>query len=36
MKNVYSNPTEVLDTIVETKEIMKRAETVTQKHMINL
>ena len=29
MKNVYSNPTEVLDTIVETPEIMKRAETVT-------
>ena len=30
MKNVYSNPTEVLDTIVETPEIMKRAETVTE------
>jgi len=30
MKNVYSNPTEILDTIVETPEIMKRAETVTE------
>ena len=30
MKNVYSNPTEVLDTIVKTPEIMKRAETVTE------
>ena len=30
MKNVYSNPTEVLDTIVQTPEIMKRAETVTE------
>ena len=29
MKNVYSNPTEVLDTIVQTPEIMARAETVT-------
>ena len=29
MKNVYSNPTEILDTIVKTPEIMKRAETVT-------
>ena len=30
MKNVYSNPTEILDTIVKTPEIMKRAETVTE------
>ena len=30
MKNVYSNPTEVLDTIVKTPQIMKRAETVTE------
>ena len=30
MKNVYSNPTEVLDTIVQTPEIMARAETVTE------
>ena len=30
MKNVYSNPTEILDTIVKTQEIMKRAETVTE------
>ena len=29
MKNVYSNPTAVLDTIVQTPEIMARAETVT-------
>ena len=30
MKNVYSDPTAVLDTIVETPEIMARAETVTE------
>ena len=30
MKNVYSNPTAVLDTIVQTPEIMARAETVTE------
>ena len=30
MKNVYPNPTEVLDTIVKTPQIMKRAETVTE------
>ena len=30
MKNVYPDPTEVLDTIIDTKEIMKRAETVTK------
>ena len=30
MKNVYPDPTEVLDTIVKTPEIMKRAETVTE------
>ena len=30
MKNVYSNPTEILDTIVKTPQIMKRAETVTE------
>jgi len=29
MKNVYPNPTAVLDTIVQTPEIMARAETVT-------
>jgi ribonucleoside-diphosphate reductase beta chain len=29
MKNVYPNPTEVLDTIIETPEIMARAKTVT-------
>ncbi|MBC8430058.1 MAG: ribonucleotide-diphosphate reductase subunit beta [Pelagibacteraceae bacterium] len=29
MKNVYSNPTAVLDTIVQTPEIMARAESVT-------
>ena len=32
MKNVYSNPTEVLDTIITTKEIMKRAVTVTESY----
>jgi len=32
MKNVYPNPTEVLDTIITTKEIMKRAETVTESY----
>ena len=32
MKNVYSDPTEVLDTIITTKEIMKRAETVTESY----
>ena len=30
MKNVYPDPTEVLDTIIDTPEIMKRAETVTK------
>ena len=30
MKNVYPNPTEILDTIVKTPQIMKRAETVTE------
>ena len=30
MKNVYSNTTEILDTIVKTPQIMKRAETVTE------
>jgi ribonucleoside-diphosphate reductase beta chain len=30
MKNVYPDPTAVLDTIVETPEIMARAETVTE------
>jgi len=29
MKNIYPNPTAVLDTIVQTPEIMARAETVT-------
>ena len=29
MKNVYSDPTEVLDTIIDTPEIMARAKTVT-------
>ena len=32
MKNVYPNPTEVLDTIVETPEIMARAKTVTESY----
>ena len=32
MKNIYSNPTEILDTIITTKEIMKRAETVTESY----
>ena len=32
MKNVYSDPTEVLDTIVTTKEIMQRAVTVTESY----
>ena len=32
MKNVYSDPTEVLDTIITTKEIMKRATTVTESY----
>ena len=32
MKNVYSDPTEVLDTIITTKEIMKRAVTVTESY----
>ena len=32
MKNIYSNPTAVLDTIVETPEIMARAETVTESY----
>ena len=30
MKNVYSDPTEVLDTIIDTPEIMDRAKTVTE------
>ena len=32
MKNVYPNPTAVLDTIVETPEIMARAKTVTESY----
>ena len=32
MKNVYPNPTAVLDTIVQTPEIMARAKTVTQSY----
>ena len=32
MKNVYPDPTAVLDTIITTKEIMKRAETVTESY----
>ncbi len=32
MKNVYSNPTAVLDTIVQTPEIMARAKTVTESY----
>ena len=32
MKNVYPNPTAVLDTIITTKEIMKRAVTVTESY----
>ena len=32
MKNVYSNPTTVLDTIVQTPEIMARAKTVTESY----
>jgi len=32
MKNIYPNPTEVLDTIITTKEIMKRAVTVTESY----
>ena len=32
MKNVYSNPTAVLDTIVQTPEIMARAVTVTESY----
>ena len=32
MKNVYSNPTKVLDTIVQTPEIMARAKTVTESY----
>jgi len=32
MKNIYSNPTEILDTIITTKEIMKRAVTVTESY----
>ncbi|SVA53309.1 uncharacterized protein METZ01_LOCUS106163 [marine metagenome] len=34
MKNVYANPSEVLDTILDDKEILKRAVTVT-KHYDN-
>ena len=30
MKNVYPDPTAVLDTIIETPEIMDRAKTVTE------
>ncbi len=30
VKNLYSNPTEVFDTILETKEILSRAESVTK------
>jgi len=32
MKNIYSDPTAVLDTIITTKEIMKRAVTVTESY----
>ena len=32
MKNVYSDPTEVLDTIIDTPEIMDRAKTVTESY----
>ena len=32
MKNVYSDPTEVLDTIIDTPEIMARAKTVTDSY----
>ena len=32
MKNVYPDPTAVLDTIITTKEIMKRAVTVTESY----
>ena len=32
MKNVYPNPTEILDTIVQTPEIMARAKTVTESY----
>ena len=32
MKNIYPNPTAVLDTIVQTPEIMARAETVTESY----
>lgn len=32
MKNVYANPTEILDTILDDKEIIKRAESVTKNY----
>ena len=32
MKNIYSDPTEVLDTIIDTPEIMARAKTVTDSY----
>ena len=32
MKNVYSDPTEVFDTILEDKEILKRAQSVTAEY----
>jgi ribonucleoside-diphosphate reductase beta chain len=32
MKNVYSDPAEVFDTILEDKEILKRAKTVTENY----
>ena len=32
MKNIYPNPTKVLDTIIQTPEIMARAKTVTQSY----
>ena len=32
MKNVYADPTEVLDTIIDTPEIMARAKTVTDSY----
>ena len=32
MKNVYSDPSEVLDTILDDKEIIKRAESVTKNY----
>ena len=36
MKNIYPNPTKVLDTIIQTPEIMARAKTVTQSYNLSL